>query len=428
MSVKRKKSGPFITGVDIGTSKICVVVAEVTDEGIDILSITSSPSAGLRKGLVVNVDLVSSAIRDALVAARQQSGVSIREALVSISGNHIQITTGNASIEVNGKNVSQTAIEKVIDAAGSVTIPSGREILHVLPTDFIIDGGRGIRDPLGIPGSRLACNVNIITASSEPLQRLVLSCEKAGLQVSDIVLQVIASAEAALGAEDRDMGTALVDIGAGTTDIAFFKDGWMQHAMVLGIGGNHFTNDLSVGLRVSFSEAERVKKQFGILTIADGENEEIDVVGLDGEVRKISRKFVCEILQLRCEELLELIKKELSRPESKEEITGIVFTGGGVLIPAFERLAEKTISLPIRIGYPDLAPAHKGESSPLLPFISGVKEQCHSPEYAAGVGLVLYGAGYSLGTEVTADSGLLNKMTGFFKNIMGKKEIGGPYV
>ncbi len=421
MSAKRKKSGPFITGIDAGTSKICVVVAEMIDEGIDILSITSSPSAGMRKGVVVNVDSASAAIRDALAAARQQSGVSIREALVSISGSHIQVTTGNASIAVSGKNVSQADIEKVIDAAGLTSIPSGRQILHVLPTDFIIDGGRGIKDPLGIPGSRLESIVNIITASGEPLQRLVTSCEKAGLQVSDLVLHSIASAEAALTTEDREMGTALVDIGAGTTDIALFKDGWLQHSMVLGIGGNHFTNDLSVGLRVSFSEAERVKKQFGMLTVADGGDEEIDVVGLDGEVRKISRKLVFEILHLRCEELLELIKKELSRPETKEAVTGTVFTGGGVLIQAFDRLAENIISLPIRIGHPDLAPAHTGKSTPSLPFITGVKEQYHSPEFAAGVGLVLYGAGYSQGPADTDGSGLLNKMTDFFNNIMGNK-------
>ena len=191
--------------------------------------------------------------------------------------------------------------------------------------------------------------------------------------------------------------------------------------MVLGIGGNHFTNDLSIGLRVSFSEAERVKKQFGMINVADGDDEEIDVVGLDGEVRKISRKLVFEILHLRCEELLELIKKELSRPETKEAVTGTVFTGGGVLIQAFDRLAENIISLPIRIGHPDLAPAHAGKSSPSLPFMTGVKEQYHSPEFAAGVGLVLYGAGYSQGPEDTDGSGLLNKMTDFFNNIMGNK-------
>lgn len=421
MSAKGKKSSPFITGLDVGTSKICVVVAEMTDEGIDVLSITSSPSAGLRKGVVVNVDSASSSIRDALASARQQSGVAIREALVSISGNHVQVTKGSASIEIGGKNVSQADIEKVIDLAGSAPIDSGREILHVLPTDFIIDGGRGIKDPLGIPGTKLESNVNIITAASEPLQRLVLSCEKAGLQVSDLVLHSIASAEAALRVEDRDMGTALVDIGAGTTDIALFKDGWMQHVIVLGIGGNHFTNDLSIGLRISFPEAERVKKQFGMITVVDDIDEEVDVVGLDGEVRKISRKLVVEILQLRCEELLELIKKAISRPETGEAITGTVFTGGGVLLPAFERLAENITSLPILIGCPKFAPAQKGSSSPALPFINGVKEQYCSPEYAAGVGLVLYGAACSQGSEDTAGSGLLNKMAGFFKNMVGKK-------
>jgi cell division protein FtsA len=426
MSVKkRKKAGPFITGVDLGTSKICVVVAEMTGDGIDILSITSSPSAGLRKGIVVNVEAATAAIRDAMVAARGQSGVSTREALVSISGNHIQATVGTASIATGGKAVSQDDIDKVIDAAGNAPIAPGRVIVHVLPTDFIIDGGRGIKDPLGIPGSRLEARVNIITASAEPLQRLVVSCEKAGLQVADLVLQSIASAEAALSAEDREMGTALIDIGAGTTDIALFKDGWLQHTKVLGIGGNHFTNDLSVGLKVPFSEAERVKKQFGAVAAADFD-EEIDVIGMDGPddmVKKVSRKFIVDVMRLRAEELLaELIKKEIVRLEGQDAVTGAVFTGGSVLIPSFERLAESLLSMPVRIGYPDLAPRNDSPSAVSMPFITGVKEQFNSPEYAAGIGLVLYGAGYAAGRAGASDSGLFTKMTGFLKNIMGRKK------
>ena len=426
MSVKqRRKAGPFITGVDVGTSKICVVVAEMTGDGIDILSITSSPSAGLRKGVVVNVEAATAAIRDAMVAAQEQSGVSTREAVVSISGSHIQATGGTASIALSGRVVSQDDIDKVIDAAGNAHVVAGREIIHVLPTDFIIDGGRGIKDPLGIPGSRLEAKVNIVTASSEPLQRLLVSCEKAGLQVADLVLQSIASAEASLSAKDREMGTALIDIGAGTTDIALFKDGWLQHTKVFGIGGNHFTNDLSVGLRVSFSEAERVKKQFGAVAVADFD-EAIDIIGLDGPgdmVRKVSKKLIVDIMLLRAEELLvELVKKEIVRLEELDGVTGAVFTGGCVLVPSFERLAESLLSMPVRIGYPDLAPKNDTPSTDSMPFVTGVKEQFNSPEYAAGIGLVLYGAGYAAERTGALSDDLFTKMTDFLKNIIGMKK------
>lgn len=419
---KRKKSGSFITGVDVGTSKICIVVAEMTDEGIDVLSITSSPSGGLRKGIVVNVESASAAIRDALAAAREQSGVSVREALVSISGNHIQSSVERASVAVSGRTVEQGDIEKVIDAAGSASVPGGREIIHVLPTDFIVDGGMGIKEPLGMPASRLEVRVNIVTAASEPLQRLVLSCEKAGLVASDLVLQSIASAEAVLSAEEREMGTALVDIGGGTTDIALFKDGWLQHVAVLGIGGNHFTNDLSVGLSVPFQEAERIKKQCGTLVYHDSSDEEIDVVGIEGEVRKMSMKLVAEIMHLRGEELIELIKKEIARLEGHDAVTGAVFTGGSVLIPSLDRLAESILSMPVKTGYPDLTPKHASSAAGSLPFVTGMKDQFNSPEYAAGIGLVLYGAGYAAGREGASGVGLITKMTGFFKNIIRRKK------
>jgi cell division protein FtsA len=421
---KRKKTGPFITGVDLGTSKICIVIAELTDDGIDILSVSSSPSSGLRKGIVVNTESAAAAIRDALATAREQSGLSTREALVSISGNHIQTVTGMASVAVSGKAVSREDIDKVIDAAGHAPSSTGREIIHVLPTDFIIDGGRGIKDPLGIPGSRLEAKVNIITASTEPLQRLVTSCEKAGLQVADLVLQSIASAESALSAEDREMGTALVDIGGGTTDIALFKDGWMQHATVLSIGGNHFTNDLSVGLKVSFAEAERLKKQYGVL-VETGDDEEIDVIGIDGRgevVKKVSKKLIIDILHFRAEELLELIKKEIARLEGQDVVTGTVFTGGGVLIPSFERFAENILSMPVRVGYPDLAPKNVSQSALSLPSITGVKEQFNSPQFAAGIGMMLYGVGFVAGRQYPSEGDLFTKMTGFLRNIIGRSK------
>ncbi len=422
---KKKKGGTFITGVDIGTSRICVVVAEMTDDGIDVLSITSTPSAGMRKGVVVNMEEASVAIREALSAAREESGVAVREAILSLSGSHIETKTESASVAVKGRTISQEDLDNVIDAAGSMPVPSGREIIHVLPVDFIVDGGMGIKDPLGMHASRLEAKVNIITAGSEPLRRLVISCEKSGLQAADFAVQSIASAESTLTAEEREMGTALVDIGAGTTDIALFREGWLLRSAVLAIGGNHFSNDLCVGLGVPFQEAERIKKQYGTLSGAFGPAEagddQIDVVNLYGGVKKISGRQACEILRLRGEELLELIKGEIARFEGRDSITGVVFTGGCVLMPSFERLAETMLAMPVRIGRPDLLPKHIYQSAPALPFATGIKEEFNGPEYAAVIGLILYGAGSMAETGGPGSEGLFNRMTGFLSNFMGKK-------
>jgi cell division protein FtsA len=423
---KKKKGGTFIAGVDIGTSKICVVVAEMTDEGIDVLSLTSNPSAGIRKGVVVNMDEATGAIRKAMVSAREESGVPVREAIVSLSGGNIETAVESASVAVSGRTVTEADIETVIDAAGNLPLPPGREIIHVLPVDFIVDGSMGIKDPLGMHASRLEAKVNVITAGAEPLQRLIISCEKSGLHVSDFVIQAIASAESVLTADEREMGTALVDIGAGTTDIGLFRDGWLLRSAIIGIGGNHFTNDLSVGLGIPFQEAERIKKQFGNLSGAFGPAEagdgDIDVVGLHGEVKKVSGKLACEILHLRGEELLQIIKSEIARIEGRDAITGAVFTGGCVLMPSFERLAESILSMPVRTGKPDLAPKHIYQSAPALPFATGLKEEFNGPEYAAAIGLVLYGTNSMADAAGDTGSGVLTTMTGLLKNIMGRNK------
>ena len=422
---KKKKGGMFITGVDVGTSKICIVVAEMTEDGIDVLSITSSPSAGMRKGVVVNMEEASVAIREALSVAREESGVAVREAILSLSGSHLEVKTQSASIAVKGRTVAQEDLDNVIDAAGSMPVPAGREIIHVLPVDFIVDGGMGIKEPLGMHASRLEAKVNIITAGSEPLRRLVVSCEKSGLQAADFAVQSIASAESTLAAEEREMGTALVDVGAGTTDMALFREGWLLRSAVIAVGGNHFTNDLCVGLGIPFQEAERIKKQYGALTgmsgPADAGGDQIDVVNLYGGVKKISGRQVSEILKLRGEELLELIKVEIARFEGRDAITGVVFTGGCVLMPSFERLAETVLGMPVRIGRPDLAPKHIYQSAPTLPFATGIKEEFNGPEYAAVIGLILYGVGCMAETAGPGSEGLFNRMTGFLTDIMGER-------
>jgi cell division protein FtsA len=427
MSAKKKKrGGTFITGVDIGTSKICVAVAEVTDEGIDLLSLTSSPSDGMRKGVVSDMEAATAAIRKALIMARDESGVAVREAILSLSGGHIKSFVESASIAVSGRTVSQEDIENVIDAAGSAPLSAGKDIIHVLPVDFVVDGSMGIKDPLGMPASRLEAKVNIITAASEPLHRMIVSCEKAGLQASDFAVQAIASAESALTGEEREMGTALIDIGGGTTDIALFRDGWLLRSAILNIGGNHFTNDLTVGFGIPFQEAERIKKQFGDLSGAYGPAEagddEIDVVGFHNEVKKISGKMVCEILRLRGEELLGLIKQEIGRIEGRDAITGAVFTGGCVLIQSFERLAETILAMPVRTGKPYLSPKHIYQSAPALPFSAGIKEEFSGPEYAAVIGLVLYGVNSMAETGGPVRDGVFTRMSGFFRNIIGRKK------
>jgi cell division protein FtsA len=419
---KKRKGGAFVTGIDIGCSKICVVVAEVSGNGLDVLSITSSPSAGLRKGIVVNVDEASRAIRAALSAACDESGVAIREAVLSLSGSHIETKTVTSSVVPKGRTISQADIDSVIDAAGSLPVPPGREIVHVLPVEFIVDGSMGIREPYGMHASKLEARVNIITASSEPLNRLVMSCEKAGLHVADFAIHAIASAESTLTNEEREMGTALVDIGAGATDIALFKDGWLLRASTLGIGGNHFTNDLCVGLRIPFEDAERVKKQFGLQSGSTDEDDEIDVVDINGGVKKILRSHIHAILRMRAEELFELIKKEITGYVECDAITGVVFTGGGVLATSFDRLAEMTLAMPVRTGRPELAPGRAYQPEPSLPFAAGFKEEFSGPQYAAAIGLVIYGAGCAGERAIPGKEDLLTRMTGFFSDIMGKKK------
>jgi cell division protein FtsA len=269
-------------------------------------------------------------------------------------------------------------VERVIDSAKAVYIPLDKEVLHVIPTGYILDGQDGIKDPVGMIGVRLEAQVYIITAAETSLQNLLKCCEKAGIEVADIVFEPLASAEAILADEEKDLGVALVDIGGGTTDIILYKDGWLRHSAILAIGGNHFTNDIAVGLRLAVSEAERIKQGFGAAVISRvQDSEEIEIVQA-GQERKILRRHVAEIIQPRAEELLDLIKNELISSNGYDMAsTGVVLTGGGSLLEGFDLLAESILGLPVRLGAP------KG--------IMGCTEVMKNPVYATGEGLVLHG-------------------------------------
>lgn len=425
---KRKRNSSIIVGLDVGTTKICAIAGEVTEDGIDILSVSSHPSNGLRKGVVIDIEATANSIKKTIFDLEEQTGISARAVYIGIAGSHIKSFSSYGAVGIKGKEVTSEDVERAIDSASAVYVPLDREILHVLPTDFILDGQDGIKDPVGMAGVRLEVKVYIVTGAVASVQNLLKCCERAGLEVVDIVLQPLASAEATLNNDERDMGIALVDIGGGTTDIAIYREGWLRHTAVLGIGGNHFTNDISVGLRLPFNEAERVKKRYGSI-ISEIDNAEVDVVAIDGQVRGIPRKYITEILQPRCEELLDLVRQEIHAVHNNGiAVSGVVLTGGSSLLSGFDRMAEAILSMPVRIGYPHLSHQNFSQQD-----FSGdgqgmhvLKGEFNNPMYATGIGLVLYGIGSIMPSErigFSSDlfSKVLNKMTGWFKKIVGRR-------
>lgn len=371
------KRNDIIVGLDIGTTKICVVVAEVVDGNIEILGITMSASTGLRKGMIVDIEATVESIRNAIEKAESSTGVNIKNVRVGISGNHIRGFESYGAIGVRGKEVSYIDVERAIESAKAVYVPLDREIIHVISTGYILDGQNGIKDPLGMTGVRLESKVFIITASVTSLQNLIKCCERAGLHVIDIIFEPLASAEAILTEDEKELGVAIVDIGGGTTDIILYKEGWLRHSSIIAVGGNHFTNDIAVGLRIPIVEAERLKRSFGsALTLMVDESEEIEIMQ-SGQAKKILRRHLTEIIQPRSNELLNLIKSELIACGGYDiASTGVVLTGGGSMLKGLDILSESILSLPVRIGYPKTLKGNKDINNPM---------------HATGVGLVLYG-------------------------------------
>ncbi|MBF0559437.1 MAG: cell division protein FtsA [Nitrospirae bacterium] len=428
---KRTNGSNIIVGLDVGTTKICAIMGEAGEAGIGVLAVSSHPSSGLKKGVVIDIEVTANSIKKSVADIEEETGSSVREVYVGIAGSHIKSFSSYGAVGIKGKEVTHDDVERAIESASAVYVPLDREILHVLPTDFILDGQDGIKDPVGMAGVRLEVKVYIVTGAVTSVQNLLKCCERAGLEVVDIVLQPLASAEATLTSYERDMGVVLVDIGGGTTDIALYKDGWLRHTAVLGVGGNHFTNDISVGLRVPFPEAERIKKKFGAAasyasSTDTNDTTDVDVVAIDGQVRSIPRKYISEILQPRSEELLDLIRQEIQAFQGGGfAVSGVILTGGSSMLSGFDRMAEAILSLPVRIGYPVRADHDDRGRSGAAVTIQGMKGEFNSPIYATGIGLVIYGAGSFLPDEgFMSSSNVFNrvvaKMAGWFKKIVGK--------
>lgn len=372
----------IIVGLDIGTTKIAVIVAQRGVGGkVDIIGIGTHPSKGLRKGVVINIEATVNSIQLAVEEAELMAGCEISSVFAGIAGGHIKGFNSHGIVAVKNKEVSTKDVERVIDAARAVAIPMDREILHILPQEYIVDEQDGIREPLGMSGVRLEAKVHIVTGSVSSAQNIVKSANRVGLSVSDIVLEPIASAEAVLSPEEKELGVAMVDIGGGTTDITVFHAGAIKHTAVLPLGGNHLTNDIAAGLRTPASAAEEIKRRYGCAKSSAVQSSEIIEVSSTGgrEPRVMARQVLADIIEPRMEEILRLVHRELIRSGVDEFLTaGVVLTGGTVLLDGTVELAEDIFGMPVRIGYPT--------------GVGGLVDVVDSPAFATGVGLVLYGA------------------------------------
>jgi cell division protein FtsA len=370
-----------IVGLDIGTTKICAIVGEVKEDGrLDIIGIGSHPSRGLRKGVVVNIESTVESIKKAVEEAELMAGVDINAVYAGIAGGHIRSFNSRGVIAIKNREISPADIERVIDAAKAVAIPLDREVLHVLPQEFTVDDQDGIKEPLGMSGVRLEAEVHIITGAVTSAQNIVKSCNRAGLEVLDIVLEPLASSYAVLSPDEKELGVAVVDIGGGTTDIAIHMEGGIWHTAVLAIGGNHLTNDIAVGLRTPAGEAEKIKIKYGCaLTSLVRDDETIEVPSVGGRPpRELSRQVLSEIIEPRIEEIFSLARREIIKAGLEERVaSGVVVTGGSAIMEGIPESAEKVMELPARRG----APIN----------IGGLVDVVNSPMYATGVGLVLFG-------------------------------------
>ncbi len=371
----------IIVGLDIGTTKICVVVAELSGGTFNIIGIGTHPSVGLRKGVVVNIEATVDSIKKAVEEAELMAGCEITSVYAGIAGGHMTGFNSNGIIAIKGDEITQSDVDRVIEAARAVAIPMDREVIHVLPQEFIVDGEGGINNPVGMAGVRLEARIHIVTGAVTSAQNIVKCANKAGLDVCDIILEPIASCESVLTSEEKEVGTGLIDIGGGTTDLAIFSGNNIKHTFVLSLGGNNMTNDISVGLRTPMAEAERIKLKYGTcITDKVGNDETIEISDLSGRGdRKLPRQILAEILEPRVEEIFTLVKREIYRAGMKNAVSsGIVMTGGASLLEGISDIAESVFELPTRIGRPQ--------------GVSGLVDVVNNPMYATGVGLVLYGA------------------------------------
>jgi cell division protein FtsA len=407
---KQRDTKNLIVGLDIGTSKIVCIVAEVQPEGtLEIIGMGSHPSKGLRRGVVVNIEHTVNAIQRALEEAELMADCKIREVYTGIAGNHIRSFNSHGMVAIKDKEISQIDVERVIDTARAVNIPMDQQILHTIPQEFVVDGQEDVKDPLGMSAVRLEVRVHMVTGAVSAAQNIVKCVRRCGIEVSDLVLQPLASAMAVLTEDEKELGVCLVDIGGGTTDIAVFTDGAIRHTAVIPVAGDQVNNDIAVALRTPPKEAEDLKIRHGcaLRQLADA-RDMIEVPGVgDRPAKTLSRQTLAEFIEPRMEELYSLVQAELRRSGFEELLSsGIVITGGTAAMQGMVELGEEVFHMPVRLGFPR--------------YEGGLSEVMRNPRYATAVGLLMAGL-ESRGREAPVKLGagsfkdLLDRMKSWFK-------------
>lgn len=378
---KPKESKNMLVGLDIGTSKIVTIVAEVLEDGhLNIIGMGHTASRGLKRGMVVNIESTVQAIQRALEEAELMADCKIHEVFAGIAGSHIRSVNSHGMVAIKDREVSQMDIDRVIETARAVTIPPDHQVLHILTQEYSIDGQEGVREPMGMSGVRLEAKVHIVTGAVSAAQNVTKCVRRCGLEVSDLVLQPMASAIAVLSEDEKDLGVCLIDIGGGTTDIAVYANGAIRHTAVIPIAGDQITNDIAMALRTPTKEAEDIKVLHGVAMVCLADSSQmIEVPGV-GErgPRQMSRATLAEVIEPRVEELFQLVQQELRRSGFEDMLSsGMVLTGGTSLMTGMVELAEEVFHMPVRIGVPK--------------YVGGLAEVVKNPRFSTGVGLLLYG-------------------------------------
>ena len=400
----------YLVSLDVGTSKVAAIVAESReDEGLDIIGIGVAKAEGIRRGVVVNLEAAVESIKTAIDEAELTGGVEIDSVHLGLSGAHLKAFNSRGVVAVSGNNreITREDVDRALDAAKGVALPTGREILHALPQDFVVDDQDGIGDPIGLSGTRLEVNVHVVTGSITSKQNIVTCVNRAGVAVADVIIEQLAASESVLTADERELGVALVDIGGGTTDLAIFERGSLWHTGVVMMGGDHFTNDIAVGLRTPIPDAEKTKRRSGCaLSSLVGEDETITVESVGGrQPRVMSRRILSEILQPRAEEVFHALWDEIRRAGYERSLhSGLVLCGGGALLEGMAEIAEQIFDLPVRRGYPV--------------EVGGLTDHVNSPSFATGVGLVKFAHRIQMQESDRAlGVGTFGKMTDRFRGL-----------
>ncbi|MSP26135.1 MAG: cell division protein FtsA [Myxococcales bacterium] len=376
-----EETSEIVVGLDIGTTKVSAVVGEIDRDGITILGVGTAACRGLRKGVVANIEWTTRSIAEAVEAAQTMAGVEIRTVYAGVSGSHIRCQISDGVAAIAAREVTGDDVQRVLEGARAIPIDADRQILHVLPHEFIVDNQDGIRDPIGMNGVRLGARVNLITAASSPVQNVVRCAERCGLTVADVVLEPLASAEAVLSDDEKEIGVVVIDIGGGTTDMLLYVDGGIAHVGVLPVGGNNVTADIAAGLRTPMLEAERIKRSDGCaLGRKVDDDEDVEVPGVGGHsARKVPRRLLSDIIEPRIEEIFAVMRTRIEATGLLEQLSaGAVLTGGAVLMDGMTELAEEILGMPVRMGVPV--------------GVRGFVQLCSGPQHATGVGLVQYAA------------------------------------